>query len=95
VKTTKHTQGPWTALYRPAMNLAGVHIRATDKYLEVSYCNSSETETPEADARLMSAAPEMLEALEEFLLCGQNAGHNQRLIEQVKNAIAKAKGGTK
>lgn len=44
-------------------------------------------------AHLFAAAPELLEALEEFIICGPNAGHNQDLIEQVKSAIAKARGG--
>lgn len=42
---------------------------------------------------LFAAAPELLEALEEFLACGPNAGHNQDLIDQAKKSVSKAKGG--
>lgn len=44
------------------------------------------------DASLVAAAPNMLEALIEFIECGPNAGHNQELIEQCLSAIAKATG---
>lgn len=41
---------------------------------------------------LVSAAPDLLAALQEFIECGPNAGHNQDLIKQAKAAIAKANG---
>ena len=44
----------------------------------------------EADAALIAAAPELLEALQEFIECGPNAGHNQDLIVMAQAAIAKA-----
>lgn len=59
----KHTPGPWTAVYRPSMNLPGVHVRKTQNQLEIGYCNSSECEAPESDARLIATAPELLEML--------------------------------
>ena len=63
----KHTPGPWTAVYTPSMKLDGVHIRPRTNTLEIAYCNSSESTRPEADARLIAAAPELLEAcLEAF-----------------------------
>lgn len=95
MKNTKHTAGPWVAVYRPNMNIAGIHIRASDTYLEVSYCNSSETETPESNARLIASAPEMLEALEHLSneLCeGEFVKHSADAIRKIKSAIAKARG---
>ena len=44
------------------------------------------------EAHLIAAAPEMFEVLEEFILCGPNAGQNQDLISLVKRIILKAKG---
>jgi len=43
-------------------------------------------------ARLIAAAPELLEACREFLECGQNAGHNIYLLVRIKNAVTKAEG---
>jgi len=92
----KHTPGPWTAVYRPSMNLAGVHIKASDTWLEVGYCNSSETETPEADARLIASAPELLEALNLILTDNRlmNAMSKQQ-ARAVLDAVSKATGGAK
>lgn len=44
----------------------------------------------EANAALIAAAPELLEALQEFIECGPNAGHNQDLIVMAQAAITKA-----
>lgn len=88
---TKHTTGPW----RVGDNGATVFGPKTSETLRTI---ATLTKVPmvlnetKANARLIAAAPEMLEALEEFLLCGPNAGHNQDLLEQVKNTIKKARG---
>ena len=61
----KHTPGPWTAIYRPSMSLAGVHVKdCRGLTLEISYCNSSESTRPELDARLLACSPELLETVE-------------------------------
>ena len=41
---------------------------------------------------LISAAPELLACVEDFLECGPNAGHNQELLIKCRAAVAKAKG---
>ena len=94
MKNQKQTPGPWTAVYKPSMNLAGIHIRSSDKYLEVNYCNSSETEMPEANARLIAAAPEMLQALEVAVkYFNDNGGHEAyTFLADMENALSKARG---
>jgi hypothetical protein len=80
------------------MNLAGVHVRKTQNQLEIGYCNSIETETPEADARLIAAAPELLEALIGILDMAKrgvikHSDGGPISIGDVEAAIAKATGG--
>lgn len=43
-------------------------------------------------ANIIAAAPEMLQALDEFLRCGPNAGHNRDLLSMVETVVAKARG---
>lgn len=100
---TKHTPGPWVVhegdeidirsanpadlaqapiYYCIAENIGGhVHGENFDDYSEV-----------EANARLIAAAPELLEALESFpgFLCGTESG--DAWIDQMRAAIAKARG---
>ena len=58
----KYTPGPWYAIYRPSMHAPGVHIRSHLSTLEIGYCNSEKSRRAEFDARLLSAAPELLAA---------------------------------
>lgn len=60
---------------------------------EYRVCDVAEGENALANARLIVAAPELLEAIKEFLSCGPNAGHNLDLIERCKAAVARAEGG--
>lgn len=94
----KHTPGPWIQVddYGVPYN-RGFRIRGRDKK---SICAiSSATKRPEeeciANANLISAAPEMLSALEYILFHApkcQNAGELERCLWTVQNAIAKAEG---
>lgn len=89
----RHTKGPWSAVYRPAMNLAGVHIRTTQGTIEVGYCNSSDNETPEHDAKLIAAAPEMLQCLKDILSEASNPTMTEQdLKDYLKQVIRKAEG---
>ena len=56
----KHTPGPWIAWKYP-------DVKSWTVASKESVASKIKTEQ---DARLIAAAPEMLEALEEFLLCG-------------------------
>ena len=60
----KHTPGPWVAVYSPKLKTAGVVLN--EQYpttIQVEYANSSDSDHYEANARLIAAAPCMLEAL--------------------------------
>lgn len=99
---SQHTPGPWTAVYSPGMKGPGVHIRPHKNTLDIAYANSSDNERPEADARLIAAAPTMLETLEQVkeLLEGIDADRlstsefkdMERADELLAKAIKRARG---
>lgn len=93
----KHTPGPWT-VDRPSAPKYATGINA-DGFQVVLWLpdpeKSSKTrEELDANARLIAAAPEMLEALElvyrDLIANGENADAEQLTV--VKTAIRKAKG---
>ena len=81
---TPHTKGPWTLSEHKSFVQKHRGDRQIETIAEVY---------ADANASLIAAAPDMLEALEEFIQCGPNAGHNLDLRKQVLEAIAKARGG--
>lgn len=97
---TKHTAGPWKAV----QNSAGaweIHPTGEFNYHSIAgahfneYVSKDESEN-EANARLIAAAPELLEALGDIraaLIMGNNP-NDKGLIEMADEAIAKAEGGT-
>lgn len=103
----KHTPGPWYAhKYTPAGIAWHVSTRADDDDNQFDYmrvCRTTDSETAEADARLIAAAPDLLAACERALdlLNEQNAGDKPSpiivrpspTIVRLTTAIAKAKGG--
>lgn len=89
---SKHTPGPWTI--GDFLQTGNMDIRSPDKEVcLLRYRKSKTNDEVYANAALIAAAPDLLSALEEFIACGPNAGHNSELIGMVKQAIAKAKGG--
>ena len=95
----KHTPGPWTADYVPA---ASQHIINAQKEMvaRVNYVGRFTVDEIEANARLIAAAPGLLEACEAALqklddlskLSGIYAACGPASI--LRAAIAKAKGET-
>lgn len=82
---TKHTQGPWVA-----------HIGNHDTYISMPdgaeiYTGTEDQnlETIEANARLIAAAPDLLEALEWCLMV---YGHDWPENASIRETIKKAKG---
>ncbi len=57
--TTKYTPGPWEAEFSPSFK----QFRITDVTGDVCATVSAYAANPDADARLIAAAPELVEAL--------------------------------
>lgn len=89
----KHTLGPWEIFED-----GGYFDVFTPQGIEIVGCEGCANE---ANAKLIAAAPDLLEALEayvEALFDGPEnltSRRNDELEEKARNAIAKAKGGAK
>jgi hypothetical protein len=100
---SKHTPGPWEYIKG-----ASCIISTTEWLVKPSEYNEGTktkvldltgsmggTDT-QADARLIAAAPDLLEALEGFLMCqaqdGTKCAPNDEDFDKAREAIAKAKG---
>ena len=75
-----HTPGPWI--------ISGWAIRMSDGHRLASFDMMPDKD----DARLIAAAPELLEALETFVSEADDPPDRQRAYKLAKAAIAKAKG---
>lgn len=91
---TKHTPGPWTL-----DNLGtDIKIQASGAVEAIALVHDQQsTHGAEANAHLMSAAPEMLEALEKLLLLSDVALKQKHSLDcsirrAARDAIRKAKG---
>jgi len=84
----KHTPGPWRVDYATG-------IRGADEKV-VAYVLSDASIDPAPDARLIAAAPELLEALEMLLTVEPNYfsadAYERSLWENARETIAKATG---
>ncbi len=90
---SKHTPGPWRV---GSSSVGGPTITTTDKRSTIAdirtfggvHCGGPQHPETDANARLIAAAPELLEALQdlvaEFGVCG--------LTEKARAAIARATG---
>ena len=81
---SKRTSGPWEA--RPSVVLND-DIVYWSVFANGSFINPFGTK---ADASLMAAAPDLLEALEEVMKYGMNT--YPEVVKQARAAIAKARG---
>lgn len=92
-----HTPGPWAyKLDEDCRNLSVTTAYAPTEIVGGCGCCDSPWVSCEADARLIAAAPDLLEALEEIVkeYC-ENPDNGRTLrwaIDGAKEAIAKAKG---
>ena len=82
--TTKHTPGPWHIAN-------GVQIRSNrDQIAKIWMMRDGEGRE---NARLIAAAPDLLEALNELAACGAEAwGEDRPCVKWAHAAIAKATG---
>lgn len=109
---TKHTPGPWIVSSHPTANTYNLEIKHNDNLVAVAACQTwgyGATATrleAQANARLIAAAPELLEALraceEELRLWANGINHRNMnkakvsakygAIGLARTAIAKAEG---
>jgi len=109
MSNTKHTPGPWRTLN--LVSATAIHAASGSRVCHLSYyvefngspCGSIESqdktqEEIDANARLISAAPELLEALEMVVGEASPVGDKEMAtisfnqLTEVRAAIAKAKG---
>ena len=84
---TLHTPGPW-----PTRESA-THVTVTNASGDAVFHDDKRIPGVMADARLIAAAPELLEALAEISLCSQNSMSSKEECGRIaRAAIAKATG---
>jgi len=87
----KHTIGPW---YLSGSGYDGVWIMAGTLHV-ATIPGASDGDWCEANARLIAAAPEMLEALEAAVECLANNGFGKAFVlDLIATVLAKSKGET-
>jgi hypothetical protein len=88
---SKHTPGPWRMRTERSIDRGTAYGIET---CEADWKRTRSVVPPlyinEADARLIAAAPDMLEALEEVMSCEEN--EQMRWAQKARAAIAKARG---
>ena len=92
---TKHTPGPWRVQRQNPSPTTGEWMisGANPGYLaEVRDCGSGDVQ---ANARLIAAAPDLLDALKDALCALECCGKDYPAASKAKAAIAKATGETK
>ena len=85
----KHTPGPWVASKRNQRTIVQQVLNDSYAVAEVHAVYGNEAE---ANARLIAAAPEMLEALEAIFINHEVKGMSETLNNKALAAIRKAKG---
>ena len=90
--STQHTPGPWKATYwhDEDTDQGGWDISVNGHLLPLCDMETDGSDDIEANARLISAAPDLLEALKGLLMHPLGAFEN----EAARAAIAKVKGET-
>jgi len=85
---SQHTPGPWKVLLDPryAVYVIGTHSDGDGMYNAICF-----TKKRDANAHLIAAAPDMLEALKEITGNTCKSAHEMN-IEIAKRAITKAEG---
>lgn len=83
---TKHTKGDWEAYYSEFFKTFSIHNDLTSTL--ICHLNSS-SEEAEANAKLIAAAPELLEALI-ALINANPRGVDKKITNQAIEAIKKA-----
>lgn len=92
----KHTPGPWLTVRDNSISLPPFDLRIvwSEKHGDICYVQDDDGDNGNSNARLIAAAPELLEALRGLLLLHQShPGQLEPLaVEEARAAIAKAEG---
>jgi len=91
---SEHTPGPWHAFFKAKYDEWHVLIPMADSTMRFAlFDDGVRSEHPEADARLIAAAPDLLEALHEARQCLLVwSPVDAAIFEKIDAAIAKAEG---
>jgi hypothetical protein len=103
-QTAQHTPAPWTYAYAPWVTQDGIELPAFEIHGEgEKVCDTVEDqpiEAQEANARLIAATPELLDALQDLVErdraeAAESGFTDDEMtwLEDARRAIAKAKGG--
>jgi hypothetical protein len=93
--TTRHTPGPWAYQYNPYLSRFDEEIPAFEVHGEEKVCDTNEDrpyEEQEANAILIAAAPELLEAAEQ-VIANWESGDLAAAVRNLDAAVLTAKGG--
>lgn len=95
---TKHTPGPWK-IEGPNLNhkdqfryAVYTNTEVKPKWIcELEFYSDQGTETDKANAKLIAAAPDLLEACQWAVAFGKNGqSHDKMILSKLKEAIKKA-----
>ncbi len=94
----KHTPGPWQAFYKSKYDEWHVSIPMPGSSMGWAlFDDGVRSENPEADARLIAAAPELLDVLirarDAIEALDGTSIENEKIVDDYRAAIAKATGG--
>jgi hypothetical protein len=95
--STQHTKGPWKFGSSNDDSVYKRNIGGSDGY-HVAVASSREDDEVDANARLIAAAPDLLEALQSIVdmdVAYQRGPKVEDAVEVARAAIAKATGETK
>lgn len=91
--TSKHTPGPWVATPHPDQNVNVFAVgEITDEAFQYGLSHTVCYQNAEANARLIAAAPELLQACQAARALTPDGTHTAGVLDA---AIAKAMGGAR
>lgn len=77
--TVAHSQGPWTVVVDEQPDVWPVEIRDADG-VKLAWVTTNALDQQQANARLIAAAPELLDALRKLLRTYDRTGDHQHLL---------------
>jgi hypothetical protein len=92
VNSAKHTPGPWKVCQ--SSRFSRWYVKAVRASYIVAECGIAEGETGEHNARVIAAAPQMLELLQELVDIEGPLPGNAEWANKVKTVLAAATGAT-